>query len=787
MVASLEKTLLAALFLALSWMAPAWAAPGALNGSVRDTHGRPIAAARLELRAGGGRGGDHASSDSHGRFTIGPTRAGVYDLVATKAGYQPAGQTVTFPAAPGKLISIILAPAPAPTVVGTLVVRGQSVPAGPGASVTGANDYALTARDIVDIPSGTATSLTDVLAQMPGVAIDQNQQIHIRDTEGPQFQYQINSVLVPIDINTNPPFISMINPLFIEQLDLLDGVLPSRYSYATGGVVDIKTKDGCEQPGGSATIVVGQRQVLQPSAQFGGCDGRFSYYVSGLYDEGQTAFSSATPGANPVHDYTNQGQAFGFFSYQLDASTKLSLILSAAASDNQLPNVPNLAPQFILAGAPPGAYQSANINSTLDFQDYLAILALNGSAAGGATYQLAYSAHYISQDYRPGDAGELIFQGVASRATHVDVDTTLEGDLTDKLGRHTLGAGFYLGEYRVTADDSSLVFPVDANGAQSSTTPVGVITNTAATNLVLGIYLDDLWQMAQRLRASYGVRLDSLSGFTNHVQLDPRVNLAYQFTDDVAVHGGYARYMQVPSFQGISPGAPAAFAGTTAASGPGIATPLAEDDEAFDLGLTWRINPHLSFSQDDYYEVTDHYLDTGQFGVVPIFAPFNYDHGHIWGSEFAVKYRDDHLSAYANLTLGQNRQQGIATGQFNFPPDELAFIDAHGLLLDHQPLVGVSAGSAYNWKSWTVGFDGVYSSGLRGGFADQTQLPNVVQVNASIQRAFHVPGLGKVIDRLTILNLFDTVNLIRPAEGIGVFQSAYGPRFTVLDSISFAF
>jgi hypothetical protein len=31
------------------------------------------------------------------------------------------------------------------------------------------------------------------------------------------------------------------------------------------------------------------------------------------------------------------------------------------------------------------------------------------------------------------------------------------------------------------------------------------------------------------------------------------------------------------------------------------------------------------------------------------------------------------------------------------------------------------------------------------------------------------------------------VNLIRPAEGIGIFQSAYGPRFTVLDQIIVAF
>src|ERR1700677_4335344 len=172
-----------------------------------------------------------------------------------------------------------------------LVVKGSI--GGPGVSATGANQYSVGAQDISNLPLGENTSITDVLTQMPGVAIDQNQQIHIRNTEGPQFQYQINGVLVPLDINTNPPFISMINPMFVEQLSLLDGILPSRYSYATGGVLNIQTKNGCEQPGGSVSVYGGQRDTLQPSFQYGGCEGKFSYYLSGLYSQSNTAFSSA--------------------------------------------------------------------------------------------------------------------------------------------------------------------------------------------------------------------------------------------------------------------------------------------------------------------------------------------------------------------------------------------------------------------------------------------------------------------------------------------------------------
>ena len=673
------------------------------------------------------------------------------------------------------------------SVVDEVTVTGRRLTTvtGPNVSAGGANDYAVTSEDIANLPSGASSPMTDVLTHMPGVSIDQNQQIHIRNTEGPQFQYQINGVLVPLDINTNPPFLSMINPLFVKQLDLLDGVLPARYSYATGGVVDIQTKDGCEQPGGDVTLLGSQREVVQPSGQYGGCAGRFSYYVSGLYSQGNNAFSSATPGADPIHDFTHQGQAFGFFSYAVNPNAKLSLMLSAAASDNQLPNVPGLAPQFALAGAP--TVQSANINSYLNFRDYLAVLALNGSTDDGLHYQLAYSAHDISQQFRPDEAGELIFQGVASNTSHHDVDNTFEGDATKQIGDHTLGAGFYVGDYLVTVDDSSLVFPVDGNGDQSSTTPIRVINNDRATNILAGVYINDLWQLTDRLRANIGVRFDSLSGFTNHQQVDPTINLTYVLSPQTTFHGGFARYMQEPSFQGISPTAPAAFAGTTAAGPPGTPDPLTEDDLEWDVGVVHHLTPHVTVSQDSFFEITRHYLDTGQFGDVPIFAPFNYNNGHIWGSEFAIDYKGDHLSAYANLTLGENFQNGVDTGQFNFDPVELAFIDTHTIPLDHQPLASISTGATYAWRAWSVSFDGLYSSGLRGGFADQTQLPKVIQVNASLQRAFEAPLIGRVVDRLTILNVFDRVNLIRPSEGIGIFQSAYGPRFTIMDSLTIPF
>jgi hypothetical protein len=671
----------------------------------------------------------------------------------------------------------------------TVVVEATST-AGPAVAPAGANDYATSAGDIAAGPQGKTAPLTDVLAQMPGVAIDQNQQIHIRNTEGPQFQYQINGVLIPLDINTNPPFLSMINPMFIKRLDLLDGVLPARYSYATGGVVNIQTKDGCDDPSFSElSLRAGQRDTLEPGFEYSGCDDGLGTYVSGLYQQSNTAFSSATPGPTPIHDFTHQGQLFGLFSYPLTPTDTLSLMVSGAASRNELPNVPGLAPEYALADVPVPP-NSADINSYLNFTDTLAVLSLSGSLGGSGSdalaYQLAATWHTISQRFEPDPVGELIYQGVASTASHDDHDATLEGDVSFTSGAHTLGSGFYLGQYRVSADDSSLVFPANEAGEQLSDEPLTVINNAHASNVIAGVYVSDLWRISPNLSASGGLRWDTLSGFTNDHQLDPDISLVYQ-TGIATFHSGFARYFQVPSLLGISPTAQAAFAGTTAAGPPGVSTPLTEDDREWDTGVVLKLTPHLSVAADGFYEWTTHYLDTGQFGVVPIFAPFNYNKGHIWGSELSVHYQTDTLTAYASATVGRNWERGVVTGQFNFPADELAYIDEHSIVLDHQPLYGASAGASWRIGAYSLAADGVYSSGLRAGFADLEPLPTVVQLNLSAERSWQIPGLGVLTNRLTALNVLDRTNLIRPAEGIGIFQSAYGPRLTFYDTVTLRF
>jgi len=653
-----------------------------------------------------------------------------------------------------------------------------------GLTATGVSKYTFTARDITGLPQAEATPLNQVLLQMPGVALDQNQEIHIRG-EHAGIQYQMNGILLPLDINNDPTFTQLLNSYFVKSVSLIDGVLPAEYGYRTSGVVEISTKNGCDDAHNEFTIYGGQRDTAQPSFQLGGCSGKFSYFVTGVYTHSNLGLSSATRGPDPIHDGTNQGQGFAYLTYSISPTTQLSLISGMTVAHNQFPNVPGETPEFSLSGINPAEFPSTDIDSTLDQQDYYGVLALNGALGSNADYQLAYTMHYNRENFNPDDISDLIYQGIAPKVFDSDFSNSAQGNLTYRWNDHTLRGGFYFGEYGVEADNTSQVFPL--KGGVPLTVPVSITSDLNKINLVYGVFLQDTWQLSEKLSVNFGSRWDRASGLVNDSQFSPTINFVYQPRRDTAIHAGFARNFQIPNFQGISSGI-AALNHTTGGVGPGI--PLntsldAETDYTWDAGYVEQITPQLVLSQDGYFRMDRHYIDEGQFGFVPIDAPFNYVRGYGAGLENSITYNLPNLTLRLSSYVAREEVRGVATGQYNFPPAaQLNYIDRHFIVLDHTPLVGGSGGAAYKWKTWQFTFDGLFSSGLRGGFANRTQLPKVWQFNLSAAKSLDVPLLGHIENRVILLNVFDRINLIRPSTGIGVFQSAYGPRITVYDALT---
>jgi hypothetical protein len=766
----------------------AWAGqkPGTtsvMTGTVKDALGRPLAGVIMNLQDPNGRIVARTTSGAQGEFRLIERKAGTYALMTRRKGFRTATMIVALPMRTRKPLDLVLASdEPLEMRLSANRIRVQNT-----LTETGASKYTLTKHDIQNLPQGEATPLNEVLLQMPGVALDQNQEIHVRG-EHLGIQYEMNGVLLPLDLNTDPTFTQLLNSQFAKSVSLADGILPPRYGYRTAGVVEIKTKDGCDGGDNWFQMYGGQRDTVRPSFQLQGCGDKFSYYLTGLYLQSNLGFSSAVAAPDPIHDAVNEGQGFGYFTYQLTPLAKLSLMTGATYADSQFPNVPGLPPAWQLDDVDPAFYPSAAIDSRLDQQDYFGVLALDGVVGEEIDYQLAYSTHYNNQNFHPDPVGELIYNGVSSHVFNSDFSNSLEGDLTYRFNSaHTIGTGFYFGEYEIEVDDHSLVFNVDDLGKQVGTTPISRGANLNKISLVYGVYLQDTWNITRKLSVNFGSRWDLLDAFSINSQFSPTINFVYKMRSDTTVHAGFARYFQIPNFQGISPAINNIFAGTSGslgvASGGNLA-PLPETDYYWDAGFTHEIVPNLAWGEDNYFRIDRHYLDEGQFGAVPIDAPLNYKRGYGGGVENTLTYNLPNLSLRLNVFVSREEDIGVATGQYNFDPTELAYLNRHYFILDHTPLVGGSGGVAYRWREYLFTFDGLFSSGLRGGFADQEQLPKVWQFNLSASRFFNIPMLGKIENRIILINIFDRTNLIRPSSGIGVIQAAYGPRITVYDALT---
>ncbi|MDB5652121.1 MAG: ligand-gated channel, partial [Hyphomicrobiales bacterium] len=71
------------------------------------------------------------------------------------------------------------------------------------------------------------------------------------------------------------------------------------------------------------------------------------------------------------------------------------------------------------------------------------------------------------------------------------------------------------------------------------------------------------------------------------------------------------------------------------------------------------------------------------------------------------------------------------------------------------------------------------------GFANTSHVPAYTQANLGLSHDFQLaPNLKPTTLRFDVVNVFDSVYLIRDGSGIGVFAPQYGPRRRYLVGMS---
>jgi outer membrane receptor protein involved in Fe transport len=640
---------------------------------------------------------------------------------------------------------------------------------------TGSSQYVIDRKAIEQLPLGASTPMNQVLLQAPGVVQDSYGQLHIRGDHA-NLQYRINGVLIPESISG---FGQSLDANTIQNVKLLDGALPAQYGLRTAAVVDITTKSGhALGNGGSVGITGGSFGLLNPNASIWGSTDRWSYFLTGNYLESDVGVENPTASRKAIHDHTNQVKGFGDISYLINDDTRLSFMFGVANNRFQIPNNPGQQPQFGYLDTVD--FNSADLNENQSEKTRFGVLSLQGKM-GNTGYQVSLGQRYTGVAYSPDEIGELMFNGVASAVSRTNRASTLQADFSTPLGSsHTLRYGIYGSFENATSGNNAWVFPATEDGGQASTTPINILDDSRLTARTWSAYVQDEWSLGDAWTLNYGLRGDQYELARTESQLSPRVGLVWQATQSTTVHGGYSRYFTPPATEMIASANIAKFDGTTnAIPDLGNNTPLAERSDYYDLGIQQNVGSAWTFGADAYYRDVRRLQDEGQFGSALVYSTFNYDFGRVKGLELTANYDQGPLSIYANVALSKAIGKRIITSQYNFEPEDLAYVYDNYIFLDHDQKLASSGGISYALSDTTkVGADYLFGSGLRkdGAVPNGASLPSYFQLNLSISHDFNFDSTGKLHTQLAVLNALDRTYELRDGSGIGVGAPQFGPR-----------
>jgi hypothetical protein len=646
----------------------------------------------------------------------------------------------------------------------------------------GATRYTVGPDRLDSQAGGENAPFNQTLLRFPGVAQDSFGQLHVRG-EHANLQYRIDDVLLPESI---PGFGQVLETRFADNISLITGALPAQFGFRNTGVIDIHTKSGAVFQQGDATVYGGSFDTIMPSFEYGGVAGKLNYYWTGSYLHDGIGIENPTGSANPLHDDTDQYRMFGYSSYIIDDTSRFVLLTSGYHGDFEIPNNPGQTPEFTDMGR--SKFNSAALDETQVEQDAYAILAYQ-KTIDNFNMQASIFTLYSSVLFRPDNTGDLIFNGVASRVDRDIFSNGITLDASYKLtDQHTLRGGFLITAQHATVGTATLVFPVDANGSQTSDVPLRIVDNSGRYGYFYGFYLQDEWKPFEQLTINFGGRFDIVDAFAHENQLSPRINIVWEPLKGTALHAGYARYFTPPPLENVEQGTISKFDGTTNESAiQKDSITKSERAHYFDAGMTQQISKGFNVGIDGFYKSSHSVLDEGQFGEALILSSFNYKRGEIYGGEFTANYNESGFTAYFNAGYEWARGTNVSSAQFLFDPDEFAFIKKNWVFLDHDQRFTGSAGISYTWNDWQAGIDGLYGNGLRRGFANTEKGHPYETFNMNLSRRIQITAKTAVKIRFDVVNLFDKVYQLRDGSGIGVGAPQFGQRRGFYGTVAYDF
>ena len=603
---------------------------GGIRGLVHDAQHRPIAGARVVVRAVNSDFRKTAVTSELGEFRLEALPAGSYEVEVSKPGFADATQSVTVVS--GNIVELHF-PLSLAQVKQEVEVRAEPESAGTTTSTT----TGLVSREQIAQTPGAdrANSLAMITDFTPGAVIVHDL-LHLRG--GHQVTWLLDGVPVPntnIASNVGPQF----DPKDIDYLEIQRGGYSAEYGDRAYGVLNVVPRTGFER-NRQAELVTSYGSFNQTNDQFnfGSHTQRFAYYTS--VSGNRSDLGLETPVPQVLHDLGSGLSGFGSLIYNKTPNDQLRSVISARGDHYQVPNDSDA--------------QAAGLRDVDNERDVFANFSWVHTSPQGLMLTVSPFYHFNSAHYQGSlddDRGSNYAGGVAT----LGVDR----------GRHNARVGVE----GFTEHESHTLALTSGTGTFSASDHMwGSLTS---------LFAEDQFKAASWLTFNAGVRLTHFSGGVSETFADPRIGAAVQVPRlRWTLRAFYGRYYQAPPLFSVT-GPVLALA---ADQGFGFLPLKGERDEQREFGLTIPVRG-WSFDFANFRTTAKNFFDHDVLGNSNIFFPLTIDRARIHGYEATL--RSPQIAGRASVHLAFSRQWvegfgGVSGGLTDFSPPEDAWF-----LLDH--------------------------------------------------------------------------------------------------------
>jgi len=304
---------------------------GSVRGIVHDPQHRPIAGARVALRAQHSDWAESQDSNDNGEFKFTSVPIGDYTVTVLSQGFETLEQGVIVQSDTSPVLHFPLAVAGVKQAVNVLGSPVEALTQ----SVTPTT--MLGRQSIQETPGADRTNGLEMITDYVPAAYVTHDMLHMRG--GHQVEWLIDGVPIAntnIATNLGP----QIDPKDIDELEVFRGSYDADYGDRTYGIFNVVPRSGFEFNNDcSLALSFGSFHQTDNQISCGGHSARFAYYVS--LNGNRSDYGLQTPISQVVHDAENGYGGFATFIFNPDARNQLRLVASLRQDYYQIPIDPN--------------------------------------------------------------------------------------------------------------------------------------------------------------------------------------------------------------------------------------------------------------------------------------------------------------------------------------------------------------------------------------------------------------------------------------------------------------